>query len=82
MTPVASFAREHPRLSAWALLAVVMNLILAVTARDVGLTAVQWLALIVVTTLVAGACVWLVGGAETDEGREAKREERGAKNEE
>ncbi len=67
MTSVVSFAREHPRLSAWALLAVLMNLILAVTARDVGLTAVQWLALIVVTTLVAGACVWLIGGADSPE---------------
>ena len=67
MTSVVSFAREHPRLSAWALLAVLMNLILAVTARDVGLTAVQWLALIVVTTLVAGACVWLIHGADSPE---------------
>ncbi len=67
MTPVVGFVREHPRLSAWAALAVVMNLILAVTAQDVGLTAIQWLALILATTLVAGACVWLIGGAETSE---------------
>ncbi len=67
MAPVVGFVREHPRLSAWAALAVVMNLILAFSAQDVGLTSVQWLALIVATTLVAGACVWLIGGAETTE---------------
>ena len=59
MTALTSFLREHPRLSAWAVLAVLMNLILVVTARDVGLLATQWLALIVATTGVAGVCVWL-----------------------
>ncbi len=64
MTAMTSFLREHPRLSAWAVLAVLMNLILVVTARDVGLLATQWLALIVATTGVAGVCVWLIGGAD------------------
>lgn len=67
MASVLGFFRTHPRLGAWAVLAALMNLILVVTARDVGLMATQWLALIVATTLVAGLCVWLIIGAEDDE---------------
>ena len=38
-----------------------MVAILVWEARDVGLLAHQWAALIVTTVLVAGACVWIIG---------------------
>lgn len=64
MTRLRELVTTHPRLSAWAALALLMNVILVFTANNVGLAPLQWLALIVATTLVAGACVWLIGGAD------------------
>ncbi len=83
MTRLRELVTTHPRLSAWVVLALLMNLILAFTANNVGLEPLQWLALIVATTLVAGACVWLIGGADepandggpqTDRGRRTNDE--------
>jgi hypothetical protein len=68
MARLRDLVSAHPRLSAWVVLAILMNLILAFTANNVGLAPLQWLALIVATTLVAGACVWLIGGADEPEG--------------
>ncbi len=61
MKPVVAWVKAHPRLTAWAVLAVGMNAIVAWEARTVGLLAGQWVALIVATTLVAGLCVWIIG---------------------
>ncbi len=55
------WAGRHPRLVMWAVLAVGMVIILVISARDVGLLAGQWAALIVATILLAGLCVWIVG---------------------
>jgi hypothetical protein len=46
-----------------------MVIILLWAARDVGLLVGQWLALIVVTILLAGLCVWIIGW-EADEDEE------------
>jgi len=61
MTRIIDWVKQHPQLSAWAALAVGMVAILVWEARDVGLFAGQWTALIVATVLVAGACVWIIG---------------------
>lgn len=77
MIRLREFVTTHPRLSAWVVLALLMNLILAFTANNVGLAPLQWLALIVATTLVAGACVWLIGGADeptVDDGPQTARQ--------
>lgn len=60
---------RHPRLVMWAVLAVGMVIILIVSAKDVGLLAGQWAALIVATILLAGLCVWIIGwdGEEEEE---------------
>ncbi|GAB4572674.1 MAG: hypothetical protein Kow0077_12730 [Anaerolineae bacterium] len=58
--PGANWVEEHPRLAAWIVLALGMIIMLAIEARDVGLLPGQWIALIVVTTLVAGACIWII----------------------
>ena len=61
------FTNRHPRLVMWAVLAVGMVIILIWAAKDVGLLAGQWAALIVATILLAGLCVWIAGWDGGDE---------------
>ena len=63
------FTNRHPRLVMWAVLAVGMVIILIWAAKDVGLLAGQWAALIVATILLAGLCAWIAGWGSND-GRE------------
>jgi len=58
---------RHPRLSAWAVLEVGMVVILLWAAKDVGLQAGQWAALIGATILLAGLCIWIIGWEDEDE---------------
>jgi len=74
MSALKQFAVEHPRLTAWLVLAIGMVVILVWSARDVGLLPVQWVALIVATIGLAGLCVWIIGW-EDEEVEES--EERG-----
>jgi len=64
--PGAAWATGHPRLSAWIVLALGMVILLAIEARDVGLLAGQWIALMVVTALVAGLCIWIITWDDDD----------------
>lgn len=60
---------KHPNLFYWFVLAVGMVAIVAYSARDVGLLAMQWFWLVVITVLVAGACIWIISwGDDEDEG--------------
>ena len=65
--PVVGWVELHPRLSAWLVLALGMNILLVIEARDVGLLPGQWVALIVTTTLVAGACIWIISWEDEEE---------------
>lgn len=67
MALIKNWITQHPQLSALFVLALGMVLILLYEARDVGLEASQWFWLIVITILVAGACIWIVGWGEDDE---------------
>ena len=68
MENIKNIIRSHPNLTAWLVLAVGMVAILLFEARDVGLLGMQWFWLIVVTVLVAGACVWIISwGDDEDE---------------
>jgi hypothetical protein len=67
MNKVLDWAKTHPKLSMWAVLGIGMVAIIAYEARDVGLLAGQWAALIVATVLVAGLCVWIIGWEDDDE---------------
>jgi hypothetical protein len=58
--PLIEWIDNHPRLAAWLFLSVGMVTLLIIEARDVGLMAGQWAALIVSTVLVAGACIWII----------------------
>lgn len=60
MNQLRSFYENHPHLSQWAALALGMVAILIWSARAVGFTPVQWTALIAITILLAGACVWII----------------------
>jgi len=68
------FVDRHPQLTAWAGLAVAMVIVLIVAAKDVGLLAGQWAALIVATILLAALCVWIIGwDAGEEEGEDSPR---------
>ncbi len=73
MSRLTAFVRNHPRLTAWIVLAIGMVAILVWSARDVGLLPGQWAALIIATIGVAGLCVWIIGWED-----EEKDEESGA----
>ncbi len=70
--PVFKWASSHPRLAAWIFLALGMVGILVYEARDVGLLATQWLALIVATVLVAGLCVWIISWEDSSDEPESQ----------
>ena len=61
MSSIKQFVNQHPRLTAWLVLAIGMVIILVWSARDVGLFPGQWVALIVATIGLAGLCVWIIG---------------------
>ncbi len=61
MSRITNWVKNHPQLSAWAVLALGMVAILVWEARDVGLLPHQWAALVIATVLVAGACIWIIG---------------------
>lgn len=67
MQSAINWIRHHPNLSAWFVLALGMVILLVIEARDVGLETSQWFWLIVVTILVAGACIWIVSWGDDDE---------------
>ncbi len=60
MAQVNEFANQHPNLAAWIGLALGMVIMLLIAVRHVGLLPGQILALVVVTVLLAGLCVWII----------------------
>ncbi len=54
------YYNRHPNLSAWLVLAMGMLVVLAWSARDVGLQPAQWLWLALATVLLAGLCAWII----------------------
>ncbi len=67
MAGLKKFVQQHPRITAWIVLAIGMVVILVWSARDVGLLPGQWAALIVATIAVAGLCVWIIGWEDEEE---------------
>ena len=65
--PGIKWAMIHPRLAAWIVLSAGMVILLVIEARDVGLLATQWIALIVACVLVAGACIWIISWEDSDD---------------
>ena len=75
MQSVKVWIGEHPNLTAWFVLALGMVVILLFEARSVGLNASQWFWLVVITVLVAGACIWIVSWGDDEEEAGALEEE-------
>ena len=73
MNRFLEWVKRHPQLTAWAVLASGMVIILLWSAKDVGLQTAQMLALVVATVLLAGLCVWIIGW-EDQEPEEAELE--------
>ena len=69
------WVNRHPQLTAWAALAVGMVAILIWAAKDVGLEAGQWAALIVATILLAGLCIWIISWDGEGEVEQEQNEE-------
>ena len=67
MTALKNWVINHQNMAAWVVLAIGMDAILVYEARDVGLEPSQWVWLIVITTLVAGACVWIISWGDDEE---------------
>lgn len=65
--PGMKWIMAHPRISAWVVLSVGMVGLLVYEARSVGLLPSQWIALIVTTILVAGACIWIISWEDEDD---------------
>lgn len=66
MENIKTWVSNHPNLTAWFVLALGMVIILLFTARDVGLLPLQWFWLIVITVLVAGACIWIISWGDDE----------------
>ncbi len=54
------WAKAHPYLSCWIVLAIGMVIMLLASSTHAGLTASQLAFLAVMTVLLAGACVWII----------------------
>lgn len=67
MKNIVAWIKAHPRLTAWLVLALGMDGAVAFEAQNVGLHIGQWVALLVMTTLVAGLCVWIIGWEDEGE---------------
>ena len=67
MDKLKQVTNDHPQLTSWVVLAFGMVIILIWSAKDVGFTAQQWVAVIITTILLAGACVWIIGWGDDDE---------------
>jgi hypothetical protein len=70
MDKIKSLISAHPNLFAWLVLALGMVAILVFEARDVGLETMQWFWLILITVLVAGACIWIISWGDDEETEE------------
>lgn len=72
--PPIKWAMVHPRLAAWIVLSIGMIILLVIEAQNIGLTAFNWIALIVACIGVAGACVWIISWEDADEEDDAPAE--------
>ncbi len=72
MESVKNWIMRHQNLAAWFVLALGMVIILLFEARDVGLEGMQWFWLVLITVLVAGACIWIISWGDDEETKEGK----------
>jgi hypothetical protein len=61
MVRLKEWVNQHPNLASWIVLAAGMVVMLLIAVHHVGLLPGQILSLVVVTILLAGLCVWIIG---------------------
>ena len=71
MITLKNLWRDHPNLVSFAILALGMLVILYFSARHVGFTPAQWLALAIATVVLAGLCVWIITWEAGDDEEES-----------
>ena len=74
MDKLKQYAAEHPQITSWIVLAIGMVIILIWSAKDVGFTARQWVAVIITTILLAGTCVWIISWGDDDGAGDAAKD--------
>jgi len=79
MARIVGFYNKHPKLVAWAVLAIGMVIMLLWSSKDVGLLPTQTLALVIATIGLAGLCVWIIGWEDSDEEESSTKETQQAK---
>ncbi|MEA3397573.1 MAG: hypothetical protein U9R05_08945 [Chloroflexota bacterium] len=67
MEKIKQFITEHPQWASWIVLSIGMVTILIWSARDVGLLASQWAALIAATIATAGLAIWIIGWEDEED---------------
>jgi hypothetical protein len=75
MAFLKQFVTQHPRLTAWFVLAVGFVIVLVFSAWQVGFSAGQWVALIVTVIGLAGLCVWIIGWEDEEEDEQEQKQE-------
>ncbi len=64
---ILSLVDRYPRILAWVVLSVGIIALLVYEARDIDLTATNWLALVIASIAVSGLCIWIVSWEDEDE---------------
>lgn len=72
---LVKWASTHPRLAAWIVLSVGMIIMVVYFGRDVGLTALNWTALIIAVIGTAGLSIWIISWEDATEIEEAEEAE-------
>ena len=68
LDPVVGFAKAHPYISCWIVLAIGMVIMLLASSTHAGLLPRQLAFLALMTVLLAGTCVWIISwDADEDE---------------
>jgi 4-hydroxybenzoate polyprenyltransferase len=71
LDPPLGFARAHPYISCWIVLAIGMVIMLLASSTHAGLLPRQLAFLALMTVLLAGACVWIISwDADEDDAAE------------
>lgn len=73
--PPIKWISRHPRVTAWAALALGMVILLVIEASGVGLLPMQWVALVLATVLVAGLCVYIISWEDNNDEERKPTEE-------
>jgi len=68
--PAIEWVKRHPYLTSWVVLAIGMVIMLLASSQHAGLLPSQLAFLVLMTILLAGACVWIITWDSDDEEEE------------